>query len=184
MTSVQNPIVTALGAAFADLPLALQKLHSGDAQRRYEGRAVVKHGESLIARFLLWLGDFPPQGSGIRLTISITPDAQGEAWEREFDRHTTRSRLRAGRPGQVVEKFGPFHITMQPVATTTSLSFPVVGIQCLGLSLPRRMLPQNPSYESVDASGAVIFDIGAEIPVLGKLISYRGVLRPEDLGTP
>ena len=60
----------------------------------------------------------------------------------------------------------------------------MVGIQCLGLSLPRRMLPQNPSYESVDASGAVIFDIGAEIPVLGKLISYRGVLRPEDPVTP
>ena len=66
--------------------------------------------------------------------------------------------------------------SMQPVATPTSLSFPVVAIHCLGFALPRRLLPKNPSYESVDASGAVIFDIGAEIPVLGKLISYRGVL--------
>lgn len=181
MTSHQNPIVAALGPAFAVLPVALQRLHSGTTVRRYEGRTVVKHGQSVIARLLLWLGGFPPEGAGVPLTFTITPDALGEAWERDFDRHVTRSRLRSGKAGQVIEKFGPFHITMQPVATSTSLSFPVVAIHCLGLSLPRRLLPQNPSYESVDASGAVIFDIGAEIPVLGKLISYRGTLRPDVL---
>jgi hypothetical protein len=179
MNTVQNPIVAALGPAFADLPNALQKLHSGTDVRRYSGRTVVRHGPSVIARILLRLGGFPPQGSGLPLRFTITPDAQGEAWARDFDGHVTQSRLRTGKAGQVIERFGPFHITMQPVATPTSLSFPVVAIHCLGFALPRRMLPKNPSYESVDASGAVIFDIGAELPVLGPLIGYRGTLRPQ-----
>lgn len=182
MKTDQNPIVAALGPAFADLPIALQKLHSGTDVRRYLGRAAVKHGTSLLVRLLLRLGGFPPQGSGVPLTFTITPDAGGESWARDFDGHVTLSRLRAGKSGQVVERFGPFLITMQPVATPTSLSFPVTAIHCLGFALPRRLLPKNPSYESVDASGAVIFDIGAEVPVLGPLIGYRGTLRPEACG--
>lgn len=164
-----------LGADFARLPPALQRLH--DQPGIWKGRAEVIRGRTWAARLLTRLAGFPPAGQG-PLTFRIMAAEGAEVWTRDFGGHRTRSILRAGPGRTLVESFGPFRVTMRPAVTAGGLSLTVTGLHLMGLPCPKFLMPRDASTEAALPGGGVGFDIRASLPGLGLLIRYRGEMAP------
>ena len=165
----------ALGADFARLPPALQRLH--DQPGTWQGRAEVTRGGGWAARLLTRLAGFPPEGQ-VALTFTIAARDAAEVWTRDFGPHRTRSTLRAG-PGRTLsESFGPFRVTLRPEIADHGLWLRVTALHAFGQPCPKWLLPPEVSTEAALPGGGVAFDIRASLPLLGLLIRYHGEMAP------
>ena len=171
----------ALGDHFHRLPAPVQDLHDVFDRRIFVGHARVDRGSGLLARLCAALGGFPPATDGLPVEIEKVRLDGVERWTRRFGRHVFRSRLsrRPGDPGNVVwERFGilSFEITLQP--DDDGLAYPVRRGRLLGIPLPRFVVPVSRTRESVDARGAVRFDVELSLRTGGLIVRYAGALQP------
>lgn len=175
---MSSPLARTFGPDFARLPPVLQTLHEGEVARHCRVKVDVIVGRNRVARALARLAGFPPGQTGAGFAFSILPLGTDEIWHRGFGKHVTRSRLTGGTRGLVVERFGPFRLTLRPSVVAEGLTMEVGGQSAFCLSLPRWFLPRTTVREALGPDGAVVFDISASLPLIGPLIAYRGWLRP------
>ena len=173
----------ALGeAAVAALPAPVKALHDGDGPPIWHGRAEIETGASPVARLLGRIIGLPPAGRDVALTVSIDrdagPDGQAEIWTRDFGGVCFSSRLAIDTAGTLQETFGPIAFSLGLAVRDDGLALPVTDAHCLGLPLPRLLLPRSESREYADAEGRFRFDIKLTLPLFGLLTHYRGWLVP------
>ena len=102
-----------------------------------------------------------------------------ETWLRQFGSRRFRSHLRPGGAGRVWERFGPFDFLIDLQVVEGALHFPVTAGRCLGVPMPRALLPRSVSREHV-RDGVFHFDVALYLPLTGQqVVRYRGWLRPE-----
>jgi NAD(P)-dependent dehydrogenase (short-subunit alcohol dehydrogenase family) len=187
----ETPIVPlfnqALGGELETLPPEIVRLHDIIDRDVFEGRASVVRGGHPLARVVCWLFGFPPASEDVGVTVEMVRAGDGEYWTRSFGNKVFHSHLtrRAGdRPGDVWERFGPFSFRLPLRADGGALSYPVAEGQFPGgISIPRMMLPKSDSREYVDDKGRACFDVALSMPWIGRLVRYRGWLRPVDAGS-
>lgn len=174
----------ALGPALDALPPVLQDLHRVIDSRRWRGRASVRRGRGGLSCLLGALLRLPPAADDVAVEVLMVRRGEAEIWQRDFGGRRFRSTLRPGRP--VSEGFGPLGFT--PLRFTlglrvegAALHFPVTGGRCLGLPLPRWLLPVSTTTETVDDQGRASFDVAIRMPLAGEIIRYRGWLQPADI---
>lgn len=171
----------ALGPSFSQLPPALQDLHAVIDVRHWRGKASVIRGTNLISRLVGGLVGFPPSTPSTDVHVAMRRTAKGETWTRRFGRHTFRSYLAPAKhnaPGHVTERFGFLNFRIDLAASTQDLSFPVSRGKALGLPLPAFLLPASDTREYVDAAGRACFDVSIALPLIGKVVGYKGYLTP------
>jgi hypothetical protein len=111
--------------------------------------------------------------------VTIAPAGDGEIWRRRFAANTFVSRLAAGRErGTLIEQFGPFRMLLEVVGNDERLSMTVKGWKLGFVPLPRVLAPWTVARERVDEHGRFSFDVEIGMPVLGRLVRYRGSLGP------
>ncbi len=181
MTATGDPFLRAVEARGLTLPGPLADFHSGAAARSFSGECSITRGRGALIGLLLRLGGFPPAGEGVAIHLELRTGSAGQTqWRRNFGGHETVSSLRFdARRRAVVERFGPFRITMVPETEDQSLDLAISRIAVLGLPLPRWIAPKSSTRESVYAAGRIRFDVSASLPFLGMLIRYQGWLVPE-----
>ena len=107
-----------------------------------------------------------------------TPTDQGEVWDRRFGPGLFRSHLRLTALG-MTERFGLMTFLLRLHITGGSLHYPVVAGRCLGLPIPRILLPQSVAQE-YETDGRFHFDVALYAPLRGGLIvRYAGHLAPD-----
>ncbi len=165
----------AIGAAFADLPQALQDFHAVDDTVFYRGRVEVTHGGRL-ARMVAKSGGMPVRSGEMPFSFRATRDGQVEIWERNFDGHVTRSKQWLHAPGVIAEQVGTSLFLLTPQVMDGGLHIPITGAKGFGVPLPRAVLRSCAGVETVTEAGAIAFDVHATVPGLGLVIRYKGTL--------
>lgn len=161
--------------AFAALPDAVRRLHEGGI---FAGEAAVEGPESVLARIAAWVVGFPAATARVPVRVTITPDAEGEVWERDFGGRSFRSRMAIGTAGPE-ERFGPFAFRVALPADGSGLRVVVRGWRLLCLPLPLPLAPLGDAVEGQDEAGRFRFDVTVRLPLgLGRVVRYRGWLVP------
>ncbi len=181
-TAKALPLVFAevLGPAFGLLPPVVRDLHTVVDVRRWRGQADIETGRGRVARLIRVLMGFPAGGKRVPVTVRMERREGSELWERRFAGRALRSRLSPGGGGVVRERFGPLSFDLALTVEGGTLTYPVVAGSCLGIPLPRMLLPVSRTAESIDAEGRAAFDVEVSLPWFGRVVRYRGWLVPDD----
>jgi len=170
----------ALGTAYTRLPPALQHFHAGGMPRYFTGRATIEHGHSVAAKIGIRLGGFPPQGRDVPFAITISKTTQGESWSRDFNGHMTGSTLRYDPAHQqIIERLGRVTCALSLRVEAITLEVDVARLWIFGVPVPTFLVPRSNSRELQNETGAICFDIGAQLPGGATLIRYHGQLMPK-----
>ncbi len=167
-----------LGSAFADLPAQVQALHGSKEKRQWRGRSKVSRGKGFLARVIATIIGFPPENEATSVTVTFTPNEEGELWERNFGGRKFRSfqALGAGRNQHLLtERFGLITVGLALVAQDQRLYLIPRRWSILGLPLPTFLLPKGESFEE-EQNGKFSFNVRIEAPIVGLIVAYKGEL--------
>jgi hypothetical protein len=102
----------------------------------------------------------------------------GEIWTRRIGGRVMRSRQYIGvrkKRGAVVEQFGPLAFDLDLPIENGRMDLVMTGARFLGIALPRGCWPRVKAFET-GAEGKFRFDVEIGLPVIGRLVRYRGWL--------
>lgn len=164
-----------LGEDLEHLPAQVRRLHDVPAPRRWTGRAKVTRGASLWARTIAAAFGFPPATDDTPVTVTMTPQDEGELWERQFGDKTFWSFLKV-KDGQMTERFGPLTFTLGLHVAGGQLHFPVISGRLGPIPFPKAFLPISIARE-YEEDGRFHFDVALQAPFTGALmVHYQGWL--------
>ena len=171
-----------LGPAFAELPGQVRALHTLTQPRVWAGQAQVRRGKNWAARLVARAFGFPPATDATPVKVTLDPQQGGELWTRDFGGKTFSS-FQAQGTGRnehlLVERFGMIKVALALVLKDERLYLIPRSWTCLGVPMPRLMLPRGETYES-DVSGAFRFNVEIRAPLVGLIVAYKGELTPSD----
>jgi NAD(P)-dependent dehydrogenase (short-subunit alcohol dehydrogenase family) len=178
---VQEPLFRrVLGQGIDQLPPALRDAHDVRHSLVLRGRAHVKGPANPIARLVAHAFRLPRAGADVPVEVEIRAGVDGsEVWQRNFRGRVLRSKLVPGRRrGEVTERFGPMVATLSLEIDGAAIVYRVVGARLLGIRVPQLLAPVSEARERVDADGRFTFDVPIHMPLAGRLVHYRGWLKP------
>lgn len=178
-TPARNLYRQILGEAFDALPPSLRAMHDGPVTE-WVGTTTIRRGSGPIRGALAALLGFPKSGRNIPTTVIFHRDGLRERWERRFGSKTVSSTQVPGTGRMlhlIMERFGPVTCAVALVLDGNRLYFVPRHWWLFGIPMPRWLLPGGESQESC-LDDSMAFDIKIALPILGTLVSYRGVLKP------
>ncbi|MBL4853367.1 MAG: DUF4166 domain-containing protein [Robiginitomaculum sp.] len=165
-----------LGENFDELPDALRAGHAVSNTKIMSGRVDVVRGKNPLSYLAATCIGFAKTGTDQPITIIMDVKNQKEVWTRTIDGQSFRSVLsKDKRPHEIYERFGPVKFKMLFRIENEKLYYDIVSAKLLGLPFPKFLLPKSVSHERVQG-GRFFFDVEIKLPVLGRLISYKGWL--------
>ncbi len=169
-----------LGAAWRSLPKPLQVMHGFTDSLAAEGVATIERGHGFLARVVAALIGFPAAGRDVPVRVEFTRRGGKEVWLRTFAGRSFASVQCAGNgrsDSLIVERFGPFAVSLAVVWTEDRLWLVPRRWSFLGLPLPSSLLPVRDSYEFVE-QGRFRFHVEIGHKLTGLIVRYRGWLTP------
>lgn len=166
----------ALGEAFDRLPAVTRNLHRGRPAVIAEGEAVVAPAENLASRFLARMFRLPQDEGRVPVRVVIDSRDGREHWTRFFADKPMRSVLSIGKDNVLEERFGAVRIRLRLVPRMDGLDMQCAGGSLFGVPLPGILLPRIKAEERVDEGGRHRFEVEIRLPLVGRLVAYRGYL--------
>lgn len=165
-----------MGEAFDRLPAVTKALHHGRPAVVAKGEAVVIAAANELGGIVARIFGFPAKQGSVAVKVVIESRDGAEHWTRFFDGRPMRSVMRKGEEGIIEETFGAFTTAMRLEARDDGLDMVPVGGRYGPVPIPKFMLPKIRATERVDAEGRHVFDVEIGLPVIGRLVAYRGWL--------
>jgi hypothetical protein len=156
----------------------VRALHDSVQTRTWEGQAEVRRGRGILARGIARIIGFPEASATVPVRVVLSPEPGGERWVRDFGgrRFSSFQACGTGRnDGLLVERFGIVSVALALVVEGDRLCLVPRRWSCLGLPLPRFLLPGGQSFET-ERSGNFCFDVEIAVPFIGLIVAYRGDL--------
>jgi hypothetical protein len=169
-----------LGAAWAALPEPLQAIHDLRGGLTAEGVATVERGSGLLARLVATAFRFPGAGRDVPVRVAFERRGNDELWRRTFAGRSFASVQSEGTGRSdrlIVERFGPFLVSLAVVLAEGRLRLLLRRWTLLGLPLPLRLAPTGDAYEYA-ADGRFHFHVELGHGLTGLIVRYRGWLAP------
>ncbi len=170
-----------LGSAYGALPAPVQALHAGTHARRWTGVAEVRRGTGWLARIVGAVFGFPPASREVPVSVAFAPERGGERWTRDFAGRTFSSWQRRGQGRNawlLVERFGIVDVALALVLEDDRLHLVARRWSCLGIPLPKALLPGGRTFET-GCDGRFVFDVEIAAPLVGLIAAYRGTLQAD-----
>ncbi|WP_262378778.1 DUF4166 domain-containing protein [Luteimonas viscosa] len=167
----------ALGASYFRLPESLRRLHGQRGRERWSGVAEIERGRNPLARMCAWIARLPKAGREVATSVEFSADAEGETWKRDFGGQKMVSRLSL-KDGLMRERLGPLQFRFALHGNDGAIWWTVAGVRLLGaLPLPASLFDDVRCREYED-DGRYRFEVDASLPVVGRIVRYRGWLEP------
>lgn len=166
-----NLLHTHMGDEFFKLSPFLQKLHSG--KNVAQGKVTVKNGVG-FAWLLCRLMRFPKAASQVLLRVDCEHKPDQIIWKRLFDKHQMNS-VFYQQGEDLVEHLNGMRLYVKAVEINGALHYHFHKAKFLGLPVPSFLAPKVLAYE-MDVDGKCHFTVEVTMFLLGKVISYSGVL--------
>jgi len=162
-----------MGEAYENFHPAITELHrTGKTTRIFKGECEVTRGRNPLSHIVAAVMGFPK-------SVTVTPDASGETWVRDFAGQKFQSHHSLGQDKwarHITEKFGPIAIQMAILETAGNLRIETRGWSIFGIPLPKFLKPGGDVYETQDAKGRFVFYVDLRAPLFGRLCKYHGWL--------
>jgi saccharopine dehydrogenase-like NADP-dependent oxidoreductase len=165
---------------FAAMPGVVRAVHSPKPASELRGGVDIDGGETWGARVLARLFGFPAGARNAAAEVTIECEGDGEVWIRRFGDSEFSSRLNAAGSGRLMERFGPLSFQLDASANANGFSLAIRCARFGDLPLPRFLIPRTQAGASVDERGRYRFDVVIEMPIVGRLVRYRGWLAPRE----
>jgi Domain of unknown function (DUF4166) len=173
-----------LGGAWAGLPQVVRRLHQ---EGRARGQVTIERGRHWPARLLAQILGFPPAGDNVATLLAVERRGAEQVWSRCFGGHTMISRQRLRPEGLVAERFGSLECVFRLRPTDAGIDYELAGVALnvagLRLPVPRLLAPRGAAttWAEGDAMG---LDISISAPLVGRILRYHGLVRPEGEEAP
>ena len=164
-----------LGENYCKLPGALRAVHDSGGTLLLAGRADIDRRAGWLAWLICALMGLPKPGRDVVVTVEFIRQGLSEVWKRRFGGRHYRSTMTPGAHGELVEHFGPFTLVFSVRAEADRLVLDLQACSLLGISLPDFLCPRCLAEER-EENGRFVFDIPLDLPVLGRILRYRGWL--------
>ena len=170
-----------MGPAWDEVHRKVQGLHHGDGAIHGKGWFRVVHGESPLARFLLWTLEMPEATDLGEVRLKVTPCEHGERWRRTFGNKTLATTQREGPGGTLVENLGGLEFRFRLEVEGGGISYKQ---EACGLRLGPIYLPFSPwmsprieaREEAVIATQLISVLVTISNPITGLVLEYGGNL--------
>jgi hypothetical protein len=173
---------TVCGAdACAALPAPIRALHDNVSRVRWSGRADISGAANPLAFIAARIVGMPRAAADVDVTVEFEVRDGVERWRRSFAGRPFVSLQYAGEgpdSGTVIERFGALSFALRNALDGEGLSQQIAGAYVLGIRLPRLLWPRIRAQERVDGQGRFTFDVAIAVPLLGRLVAYKGWLSP------
>ncbi|WP_457089069.1 DUF4166 domain-containing protein [Microvirga sp. P5_D2] len=168
-----------LGPEIQRLPPLVRHVHGGHPLR-LKGRATIDGARHGAGRLIARLFGFPGTTPDTQADITLERQGNREIWTRRFGGKAFRSVLRsAPSPRRVYERFGPFRFELELTPYRSGFELSIVGWSLGPLRLPASLAPKAPARAFVDDKGRYRFDVTIGLPLVGRIVRYRGWAMPE-----
>jgi saccharopine dehydrogenase-like NADP-dependent oxidoreductase len=166
----------AIGPDFDALPEAIRALHETPGRSLWRGEAMTEGAAGRLAALVARLVGFPTAQAACAAEVAIDADGDRSIWRRRIGGHAFASVLTPGAGGRIRERFGPVGIDLRLTPEGDRLVYRVEGWRLGPIPLPRGLGPSTRAHEEVDAEGRFVFDVEISLPLIGRLVRYRGWL--------
>lgn len=180
MTSNQALFPALLGEHWHLLATPVQQMHGDAPHVLARGAADVEGAINLPIRWLRHLLGLPEPGLQQPLEVTIERRGAREIWTRRFAGKQMRSVLdRVTNASLLSERLGPITLRFELLRDDRTIDWQLRSARMSGLPLPRALFG-NVLSRSGTEDGRYIFHIDTQLPLLGRLIAYRGWLEIVD----
>lgn len=170
----------AIGPTFDGLPVAIRALHETPGRSLWRGEAMTEGAAGPLAAVVARMIGFPPARTTCPAEVAIDADGERSIWRRRIGGHAFASVLSRPREGgRIQERFGPMVMDLRLTPEGDRLVYRVEGWRLGPIPLPRALAPSTRAHEEVDADGRFAFDVEISLPLIGRLVRYRGWLMRE-----
>lgn len=171
----------ALGQGWDELPGITRAIHRATPSILLRGEADVEGAETWAGRIIAKGFGFPEAAKQVPLRVVIERRGAAEYWQRIYPTRTMRSVMT--RPNattsSIEEWLGPFRFTLALRASALGIDMVPQALRLWRLPLPLWVLPRIVATERASADGAChLFDVHNSAPIVGRLVHYRGWLKP------
>lgn len=167
----------AIGPDFDDLPPVIRALHETPGRSLWRGEATTEGAAGPLAAMVAAMVGFPKAQADCLVEVAIHADGERSVWRRRIGGHAFASVLSTPREGgRVRERFGPLSMDLRLVPEGDRLVYQVEGWRLGPIPLPRVLGPSTRAHEEVDAEGRFVFDVEISLPLIGRVVRYRGWL--------
>jgi NAD(P)-dependent dehydrogenase (short-subunit alcohol dehydrogenase family) len=171
---VQLPLYARVtGAGFDALPPAVHSMHDILRDGGASGRATVTGAGNLVAAVIARIVGFPRSGT-YALHVEFTERDGLECWTRDFEGNRFLSRLSQRGPW-LVERFGLLRFGFDLASNPDGLTMVMRRWWLGAIPLPLALAPRSRAREW-EEEGKFYFDVPIALPLIGKLVHYRGWL--------
>lgn len=164
-----------MGASFAGLPEVTRRVHRGRPAIIAEGEAAVLGAQHALGRVVARMFGLPAEASRVPVRVLIESRDGREYWTRFFDGKPMRSVMQRAGDGLIEERFGPVAIRMMLVARPDGLDMIRHSGRFGWLPLPQFLLPTIKAEERFEGNRHR-FSVEVGLPLVGRLVAYRGYL--------
>ena len=171
-----------LGPNFGELAPVLRRFHADAAGGSANGRLAVEHGKSRSARWITACMRLPAESLREEVTLKVTVDDQQEIWVRSFGSRQMRSVLRHWNR-LLLESVGPLVLGFELLVEDGGIQFVQRATWLLGVRLPLAIAPRA-SCKVTPTGEKWKLDVRLELPLVGPLVRYHGVMAPQDAESP
>lgn len=171
------PLLARALDGFALMPEAVRAAHAPDPAVELKGEVDIEGAATWPAGLIARLFGFPGAGHALPASVTIEREDDGEIWIRRFGDAVFESHLSAGPGGnRLIERFGALSCELSARADARGFELAIEGARAMGIPLPRALAPRTQASASIDAQGRYRFDVEITLPVVGRLVAYRGWL--------
>jgi hypothetical protein len=164
-----------MGDRFAELPPELRAIHDVHRDGGARGEAQVTGAANPVAALVARMVGFPKPGHH-PLHVHFRESGGRETWTRDFSGRRFHSHLSQRGPW-LVERFGPLRFAFDLPSDAHGLSMVMQRWWIGPLPLPKFLAPRSTAKEWSE-DGRFHFDVPIVLPLIGRLIHYRGWLDP------
>jgi len=164
---------------FSNLDPLLQKLHLSGGE--LSGIINISYGKGLaglIGRRLAKKMQLPNHGEH-RLLVSISHSQNGLHWNRRFNDNDSVESLFVPfgnyKNGYWIETTGPVKMKLTVDIVNGGWFWRCLKVSLFGLPIPLFLIPKSQAYKIIE-NGKYVFNVSFTYPLLGSLVSYRGIL--------
>lgn len=165
----------ALGPDWQQMPQRWRDIHAFEGTQDLSGQARISRGQGMLSRLVAAVFRFPQAAEEVPVKVRMERIGDTERWTRQFGAQSFQSVLRWAGPGRLYERFGIFTFELSLPIRDAVMGMPVEKGWCLGVPLPKAMLPRSETREFIE-DGVFQFDVRLSAPLAGLIVHYRGWL--------
>ena len=121
---------------------------------------------------------FPKAAENVDVSVKLSPEPEGELWERNFGGNRFSSFQAPGTDREerlLTERFGLISVALALVVKDKKLFLVPRHWRVGKIPLPRFLMPNGESFET-EIDGRFHFDVCIQAPVVGLIVHYQGSL--------